>query len=133
MQVDQLVISVDAENNGNPADVTYDRYIENENRSVYITSAHVPEARDTLGLYRTFPTKSGNFKGVSKSALKFTRDIEVSGVDSSTVLTSPMIADISFSIPVGALAIDILELRQRMIAALDNDSFMDSLNIQLMV
>jgi hypothetical protein len=65
--------------------------------------------------------------------VKFTDDVEVSGVDSSTTLAAPMILEISFSIPVGTAATDVKHLRQRALAALDDDSVMDALNIQLMV
>jgi len=133
MQPNVLTLSVDAANTGSPADETYDRYEEHQHRSVYIGAAHVPESRDMLAIYRTLPTKSGNFKGVSKTSVKLTEDVEVAGVDSSTTLTAPMILEASFSLPVGATAADILHLRQRMIAALDDDTFMDALNVQLMV
>jgi len=133
MQADQIVLSVDAANDGNPANETYERYQEFENRSVYIGSTHVPEARDILALYRTFPNKSGNSKGVSKSTVKFTEDVEVAGVDSATTLTAPIILELSFSVPVGTPAATVVKLRQRALAMLDNDTLMDSVNIQLMV
>lgn len=133
MQADQLSISVDAANTGSPATEVYDRYEENLNRSVYIGNAHLPEARDTITLYRTQATRTGNFKGVSKSAVKLTKDVDVDGVDSSTTLTSPIILDLSFSVPVGVTAADLVHVRQRALALLDDDTFMDSLNIQLMV
>jgi len=133
MQADQLVLSVDAANDGNPANQTYKRYQEFENRSVYISSAHLPESRDMIGLYRTFPTKSGNFKGVSKSAIKLTEDVEVAGVDSSTTLTSPIIFEMSFSVPVGATAAQIVGVIQRGLPMLDNDTLITSIVQQLEV
>lgn len=133
MQADQIVIAVDAANDANPANETYTRYQEFPDRSTYIGTAHVPEDRDVIAMYRTFPTRSGNFKGVSKSAVKLTKDVEVAGVDSSTTLTAPIIIDVSFSIPVGATAAEVLHARQRAVALLDTDSVMDKLNTQLMV
>jgi hypothetical protein len=133
MQDNQLTLSVDAANDGNPGDETYTRYEEYQNRSAYIGADHLPDARNTLGIYRTFPTKSGNFKGTGKSAVKFTQDVEVPGVDSSVTLTAPIILDLSFSVPVGVAQADLVHLRQRLLALLDDDTFMDSLNIQLMV
>jgi len=133
MQADQISISVDATNDGNPAAEVYDRRDEFQNRSVYIGADHLPETRNELALYRTYPTKSGNFKGTLKSSLKFTQDYEVPGVDSATALTVPGILEVSFSLPVGVTAAEAMHLRQRAIAALDNDTFMDSLNIQQMV
>lgn len=133
MQANQLTLSVDAGNNGTPANETYTRYEEYQNRSTYIGANHTPDDRDLLAIYRTFPTKTGNFKGTAKSSVKFTKDVEVAGVDSNTTIASPIIVECSFSVPVGASAAELKHARQRIIAALDNDSFMDSLNIQLMV
>lgn len=133
MQANTLTLSVDAANDGNPANEVYTRYEEYQNRSSYIGADHLPDTRNTLAIYRTFPTKSGNFKGTAKSSVKFTQDVEVAGVDSSTTLTAPIILDLSFSVPVGATTADLKHVRQRLLALLDTDSFMDSLNIQLMV
>lgn len=133
MQANQITLNVDVANNGTPVEQIYNRYEETQNRSTYISTSHLPDDRDMFSLYRTFPTKSGNFKGVAKSAIKLTDDVAVAGVDSSTTLTAPTILEISFSVPVGAPVADLKEIRQRAIALLDNDSFMDSLNVQLMV
>lgn len=133
MQPNTVTLSVDVLNNGTTEDQVYTRYEELQNRTAYIGASHLPDNRDVLGIYRTFPTKSGNFKGVAKSAVKFTKDVEVAGVDSSTTLTSPIILDFSASVPVGATIADVKEARQRMIALLDSDTFMDALMIQLMV
>lgn len=133
MQPNTVTLAVDVLNNGTTENQVYTRYEELQNRTAYIGASHVPDNRDVLGIYRTFPTKSGNFKGVAKSAAKLTKDIEVAGVDSSTTLTSAIILDFSASVPVGAAAADVKEARQRMIALLDDDTFMDALMIQLMV
>lgn len=133
MQANQLSITVDAANDSTPVAEVYDRRDEFQNRSVYIGSDHLPETRNELALYRTYPTKSGNFKGTLKSSVKFTQDIEVPGVDSSTALTVPMILEISFSLPVGVTAAEACHIRQRAVAMLDDDTLMDSLNIQQMV
>lgn len=134
MQADTLTFSVDVDNDGvDPVNEVYTRYEEYQNRSSYIGATHTPDARDTLALYRTFPTRSGNFKGMAKSAVKLTFDVEVAGVDSSTTITSPIICECSFSVPVGATAADLKHVRQRLLSILDTDSFMDKLSIQLMV
>lgn len=133
MQPNTLTLSVDATNVGTPADEVYTRYEEYQNRSTYIGEDHLPAERNMLAIYRTFPTRSGNFKGTAKTSLKLTQDYEVPGVDSSTTLTSPAIAEVSFSLPVGITAAQAKHIRQRLIAALDDDTFMDSLNIQQMV
>nr|URG16398.1 MAG: coat protein [Leviviridae sp.] len=133
MQANQISLNVDPANDSTIVPETYDRYQEFENRSVYIGSTHVPEARDMIAFYRTFPTKSGNFKGVSKSAVKITEDVEVAGVDSATTLTAPVIIEISFSVPVGTPTAELVNARQRAIALLDDDTLMNSVNVQLMV
>lgn len=133
MQADALQLSVDATNTGAPSTETYTRYEEFQNRASYIGVGHTPDDRDLMAIYRTFPTKAGNFKGTGKSAVKLTRDVQVAGVDSSTTITSPIILDCSFSVPVGTPVAELKHARQRMIAILDDDIFMDSLNVQLMV
>lgn len=133
MQPDTLTLSVDAANTGTPADETYTRHQESDNRSIYIGAAHNSAARDQIALYRTFPTRSGNFKGVDKSAIKITQDIEVDGVDSSTTLTAPAICELSFSFPVGITDATAEHIRQRMVAMLDDSTFMTELCKQLLV
>lgn len=133
MQPNELNLYVDELNDGNTVLQPYMRYEEQQNRTTYIGATHTPDARDTITLYRSFPTKSGNFKGAAKSSVKLTEDATVSGVDGSTSLTSPIIAEVSFSLPVGVNPAAVKEVRQRLIAILDDDSFMESLSIQLMV
>lgn len=133
MQPDQLTLSVDAANNGTPANQVYTRYEEFQNRSRYIGDGHTPGARNELGVYRSFPTKTGNFKGVGKTSVKLTQDCVVAGVDSTTSVTAPIILELSFSVPVGVVAAELVEMRQRLLALIDDDSFMDKLNIQLMI
>lgn len=119
-----ITLSVDAANDSNPANQAYTRYEEFSNRSSYIGSDHSLSERNVLSCTRNFPTVSGNFPGVAKSSVKFTQDIEIEGVDTSTTLVAPIIVAVSFSIPVGATAAEAMELRQRVIAALDDDDFM---------
>lgn len=133
MQANQLSVQTDPLNNGTIVPEPYDRYEEYQNRSVYIGASHTPDTRDTISLYRSFPTKSGNFKGVSKSSVKLTKDHLVLGVDGVSNLTSPVIVEVNFSVPLGVTAANLLEIRQRVIALLDDDSMMDALSIQLMV
>lgn len=133
MQANTLTLSVDPLNDDTIVAEAYDRFEVFSNRSVYIGANHAAEARDTISLYRSFPTKSGNFKGVNKSSIKLSRDNEVAGVDSSTTLTAPTIIEVSFSVPVGATAASLLQDRQRLIALLDDDAVMDALNLQLMI
>lgn len=128
-----LTLPVDVLNNSTPVDVIFNRYEEYQNRSVYITLDHTLSKRDMLGFYRTPPKKSGNFRGSAKTEVKFTLDIDVPGVDSTTTLTSPAILDISFAFPVGITEATALVLRQRAIALLDYTVFMNRINMQLEV
>lgn len=134
MQPNTITLSVDKLNDAvAPVSEDYERFEEFLNRSVYVGANHSPAARDTITLYRTFPTKNGNFNGVQKSAIKLSEDVSVVGVDSATTLTAPMIMEISFSFPVGVSAADQLAFRQRGLSTIDLDSVVTPLNNQLMV
>jgi hypothetical protein len=133
MQDDVITLAVDELNNDTPVDYDFTRYEEYQNRSVYIGEDHDLASPDTLTLYRTFPKPSGNYKGNAKSTLKFSKAYEVTGVDGVSTLTAPYILEISHSIPVGVAAADRMIMRQRAIAILDSDAFMELLTAQLMV
>lgn len=130
MQINEFTLAVDTANTGSTTNKTYKRYEENLNRSKYIATGHTLSSRDTLDLYRTFPKVSGNFRGVAKSAIKFTTDFTVGGVDGNDVV-APVIVECSFSVPVGITAANTLEKRQQLVALLDNDSIMAALMDQL--
>ena len=134
MQPNTITLSVDEENDGvGPVNHVYSRHEEYQNRSVYISGSHTLVAKDSLSLYRTFPKVAGNFKGVAKSSMKFSKDVTVFGVDGVSQLTAPIIVEVSFSIPVGATSAAILIARQRALALLDLDSVMAPLNEKLVV
>jgi hypothetical protein len=133
MQPNEITISVDVANDANLVNEVYSRFEEYLNRTIYIGDNHALASRNELALYRTFPKQSGNFKGVAKSAFKFTHDVVVPGVDGNTSLTSPIIMEVSFSIPVGAADADVLHARQRLVGLADLDTIMAPLNQKLMV
>jgi hypothetical protein len=126
MQANVIVLPVDLLNNSSTTDLTLSRVEEHLNRSVYIGGDHEPGVRDTLTLYRTPPKPTSNFKGVMKSAAKFTADKTVADPVGGNV-DAALIGEASFSIPIGVTAADMMILRQRMIALLDDDSIMDDL------
>lgn len=127
----ELTLPVDVLNNGTLVNTVFTRFDgSNQNRSVYIGPSHTLEARELLGFYRTPPKKSGNYKGSAKCAVKLTSDVEVPGVDSSTTLTAPEIADLQFSLPVGITLAQAKVIRQRLIALLDNDTVMDAVMLR---
>lgn len=130
MQPNEIILGVDEANDTVIVNRTYSRFDEYQNRSVYASDLSSLTAKDQLTFYRTFPKSNGNFRGVAKSAAKFSWDRVVVGVDGVSQLTSPIIMEISFSIPVGATDADVLLMRQRGVALLDFDTIMDALNVQ---
>jgi hypothetical protein len=133
MQDNVITLAVDELNTGSTTNHVFDRFEEFSNRAVYIGENHALTAKDTLSLYRTFPKASGNFPGVAKSSFKFSKDYAITGVDGVASLTSPVIVEVSFSVPVGVAEADQLIMRQRAIALLDDDTIMGALMNQLMV
>lgn len=127
MLPNEIVLPVDLLNTGVTTGLTYQKFDAYQNRSIYISGSHTADARDNLTLFRTFPKVSGNFKGTRKTAVKFTKDFTVATVDGSTT-NSPLIIEVSFSIPVGIPVADQLIARQRALALLDNDAVMGPLN-----
>lgn len=123
---------VDVANDATLVPQAYTRYDEAANRTTYIGEDHSLPTRNMLVVTRNFPTPSGNFKGVAKSGIKLTQDIEVVGADATT-LTAPEILAINFSLPVGCTSAQVKELRQRAIAILDDDDFCSRLSEKLEV
>jgi ABC-type sulfate transport system substrate-binding protein len=79
------------------------------NRSVWHGEDHSDATRDELSLVVGDPKASGNFRGVRKATVKFTRDQVVPGVDATTELTAPLIVSVSVSIPVGTTAAEVMD------------------------
>lgn len=127
MQSNTITLAVDTANSGTTTNQIYNRYTEKENSSTYISSTHTLVSRDMIEFSRVFPTQSGNYRGVLRPSVKLTEDVTVPGVDATTTVVQPLIANLSFSIPVGTSAAATLELRQRLLAILDNDVVMASL------
>lgn len=132
-QPSTITLAVDTHNNGTTSNLEYSHFENLGNRSIYNSERHDLVMRDTLGLYRTFPKPTETFRGVGRSAVKFTSDITVPGRDGISSIVSPLIVEISFSAPVGATEAQIIEIRQRAMALLDSDSVMTPLNLSLMI
>lgn len=124
----QITLAVDPLNTGTTVSKVYRRFDTFQNRSIFIGDGHSSAARNNLSFYRSFPSRVGNFRGVAKTSVKFTEDVTVSGVDSTATLTAPVIVEVNFSFPVGVTTAHVKEMRQRVIALLDQDSIMDNLN-----
>jgi hypothetical protein len=132
MQPNTLTVGVDYLNDANVTNETYDRYSEFENRSIYVGANHSADSRDTITLYRTFPTKNGNFNGVQKSAIKLSKDHEVTGADGVATLTAPAIVEISTSFPVGMTEAEMLVCLMRAIGVQNlSDEVMDLVRKQM--
>jgi hypothetical protein len=86
--------------------------------------------RDQMAFYRTLPKRSGNYKGTAKSAVKFTTDVIVDGVDGSSI-TAPLILELSISCPVGVSDATILAARQRVVSVADLDAVIGPLTEDL--
>lgn len=134
MQPNVLTFAVDEENDGiDLADHVFTRFEEFQNRAMYISADHTLVAKDTFGMYRTLPKSNGNFKGVAKTSIKFSKDIQVDGLDGVSKITAPIIMEVSVSLPVGTTPETAMIMRQRVISALDRDDVMVPLMEQLMV
>jgi hypothetical protein len=132
-QDNTLVITVDEANDGDTtADVqhTYERFETFNTRSVFHHSDHLPDLRKMLGFYRTPAKRSGNRRGSQKSAVKFTWDVIVPGVDGTNIVETHYI-EVNSSIPLGVTSAEAKARRQHVVAVLDDDTIMDTLNIFL--
>lgn len=132
MQADTIILAVDELNNGTTVNQIYTRTDYSGNRSYYIGAAHDALHRDEMTLFRSAAKPTGNFRGVEKTSVKFTWDQQVPGADGVATLTSPGICDCGFSLPIGMSDGAKLELRQRVMAALDH-AFMVSFQKQLVI
>lgn len=136
MQSDPIVLSYNHDHDdGTTAEleITYSRAEEAQGRSVYYAANHNVIDRNMLAFYRTLPKPNANFKGTAKSSFKFTRDIVVESMIETLTLKAPIIAEVSFSCPVGSTAAEIKDMRQRLVALLNDETVMQKLNDQLIV
>lgn len=129
MQPNTITLAVDTANSGSTTNRVYSRLEELVNRSTYGGPNHSFSTVDTLQFYRTLPTRSGSFFGAAKTAVKFTKNVTVNLADGTEGIF-PLIGEVSFSVPVGATAAQVLELRQTLLALLDRDDIMGPLNDQ---
>lgn len=127
-----ITLAVDVANDSNLVNQAFERYDEYQNRSVYIGPNHSVASPNTCSFYRTQPKAAGNFKGMAKTAFKFSENLALTGIDGADI-TAPAIVEVSFAFPVGTTVAKQLELRQRAIALLDMDAVMVDLNSLLMI
>lgn len=127
------VITIQHDLDTTPVDNSYRRYQEHMDRTIYISGDHTIDSRDILTVRREMPTRTGNFRGMAKPSFKFTKDISVAGYDQSTTITSPLIGNVSFSVPVGAAAVEIDQLLDHIVSGLQNSALRENLIKQLEV
>lgn len=130
-QSDTITLSVDVLNSGTPTDEVYTSYSTNGNVHTYIGADHQSDQQNTLKFYRTEPVVSGIFRGYLDTKVSFGQDFSVLGTDGSTLPGRMAFASLQIRVPVGVSAADILHLRQRLLAVLDNDVIMEKLNSRL--
>jgi len=110
-----------------PVEFDYNRYRSNGiNRTSWHGESHTDQMRDELSLLVGDPKTSANFRGVRKSTFKITRDQEVTGVDTSTELIAPLIANVSFSAPVGTSDAAFIDVCEAIRGLLDQPALMKS-------
>lgn len=129
MQPNTVTLAVDILNTDVTTNQVYTRIEELVNRSTYGGPGHSFSSTNSLQLYRTNPVRSGSFLGAAKTSVKFTESVTVPSAEGEDT-TYPLIVEVSFSVPVGTTSAKVLELRQRVIALLDDDAIMDPLNNQ---
>lgn len=110
-----LNVQIDKENDGSAIAVVLTELDRSADRSRYKFPDHSLISRDQVEFMRTFNKKSGNFNGVARASIKLTRDVTVPGVDVTTSVTAPQIAQISFNNPVGTTPAQDLELAMRLV------------------
>jgi hypothetical protein len=136
MQPNTITLSVNEDNDdGTTAlvDSHFTLFEEFQNRSEYIHTNHTMVMRDKLGFYRTQPKINGNFRGMAKSAVKFTKDHMVPGVDTTTEIIAPSIIEIRISNPVGMTPAETLAMVMRAAAFLPLSTIVAPLVDQLQV
>jgi len=121
-----LDLNVDINNDGNTEVQQFRRFEEFKDRSVYIGPGHSSRMRNVLAFSRIAEKPSGMSLGVAKRQLKVTQTMVVPTTDGTVTSLADNIATISFNLPVGTDAESKKELRQLLVAALDDDQLMDN-------
>lgn len=129
MLPNSITLPVDEANDSTPVNHVLTRAEEGANKSVYYDADHTVAARNELSIMRTFPKQSGNFYGTLRTNVKFVKDITVVGVNGENIKV-PLIAEATFSFPVGTDNAMATLARQKLVALLDYDTVMDPLHDQ---
>lgn len=122
----EITVDYDGGGVGTPITEEWSNFDRLSNRSVYHSDAHTPILRDTLTIYRTLPKPTPTFYGVQKSAVKLSLDVSVA-IPNGETTRSPIIFEMSASIPVGATPADVLKQEERLKGLIYNRDFMTRL------
>lgn len=128
MQANTITLSVDKAHDSNPVNVTFSRLEETVSRTTYVDkTAHTSAMRCQMQFYRTPGKAVGESRGQDKCDIKFTFDTEVDNRSGDGTIVAPKIGTTGFSLPVGCTAAELIELRQYMVAVLNDDDVMNAL------
>jgi hypothetical protein len=94
------------------------------------SNSHTTARPSTLSFETSEPRPNGQFMGVTRPKIVRRRTIDVESLDPAVEVTQPLIGKIEFSVPVGATDAEMLEMRQDLIAVLDDDTLMGTLMTQ---
>lgn len=133
MLSDTYTFAVDTAATGTTTDELYSRYSESSNKSTYVGPENSMATRDQIVFSRSFATASGNFAGAYHAAFKVFWDRSVSGVDTSTTRTEPIIVTVDARVPLGATQEDITHALQRAAGVLTTGAIREGLFQALMV
>lgn len=121
----EVTLSVDVDGDGlTPVDELFENARRQDYKGEYIGENHTSLMRDTMTTYYTPPKPTSAFYGVDKAAIKFSMDVDVptpTGVNTR----SPVIFQLSGSVPVGASDADKVHVVQRVRAFVHSDHFLD--------
>lgn len=129
MLPNSITLAVDEANNASTTNHVLTRAEEGASKSVYYDADHTMAARNELSFSRTFPKQNGNFYGTLRTNVKFTKDVTVVGVNGENIKV-PLIAEATFSLPVGTDNAAATLARQKLVALLDYDTVMDPFHDQ---
>jgi len=118
-----IALMVDEANDSTLVEHDLARDISVNRTSMYYDEDHTVASRNMLTFKSVLPKTSGNFYGTLRTNFKFTKDIVVTGVNGEDIKV-PLIGEASFSLPSGVTPAEVLVLRQKMVALLDNDTVM---------
>lgn len=115
-----ITLPVDVANNGTLVDKIHTRDEVTPGKVLYYGPERTPTHADLLTILRTKAVRSGNFFGVHKNRIKFSKDFNVPTAEVGKEVQQPFIMDLYISKPVGVSDAQITERLQTLRAFLDH-------------